>query len=87
LTIVKEGDAAMNKRGYRVVQIKPVRIGPSSVGLTIPKWWLDLNNSPKALELIVSLDTLTIRPLSQPSDVRKEHGEEKTNLGGRSHEQ
>lgn len=60
---------AVRKPGSRVVKIKPVRIGPSSVGMTIPKWWLNLNNSPERLELTITLDKLIIRP---PSHVAKE---------------
>lgn len=59
----------VKKPNCRVVQIKPVRIGTSSFGLTIPKWWLDLNNSPERLELTISLDELVIRPQRPLSEV------------------
>ncbi len=46
----------------RTIVLKPWKVGPYSRAMTVPGWWLRLNNFPDELEVTFAMDEISIRP-------------------------
>ena len=46
----------------RTITVKPWRVGPYSRAMTVPGWWLRLNDFPDELEVTFSMGQIIIRP-------------------------
>ena len=46
----------------RTITLKPWKVGPYSRAMTVPGWWLRLNNFPKELEVTFAMGEIIVRP-------------------------
>ena len=46
------------------LRVKPIQMGHYSRGIILPAWWFKLNGNTKELELVVTVDSIEIRPLA-----------------------
>ncbi len=56
----------------RTIFLKPWKVGPYSRAMTVPGWWLRLNDFPEELEVTFTLGEIVVRP--KP---RQEHKDER----------
>lgn len=50
----------------RTITLKPWKVGPYSRAMTVPGWWLRLNNFPKELEVTFAMGEIIVRPKAKP---------------------
>ncbi len=46
----------------RTITLKPWKVGPYSRAMTVPGWWLRLNNFPEELEVTFAMGEIIVRP-------------------------
>ena len=46
----------------RTITLKPWKVGPYSRAMTVPGWWLRLNNFPDELEVTFAMGEIIVRP-------------------------
>jgi len=57
----------------RKLLVKPIHLGPYTRAIILPAWWLKLNANPERIELSLTLDSLTVRPVREEEDSEPEH--------------
>lgn len=70
----------------RTITLKPWKVGPYSRAMTVPGWWLRLNNFPDELEVTFAMGEIIVRPKakqeSQDAKDATEPAEDKGNSQG-----
>ena len=46
----------------RTITLKPWRVSPYTRAMTVPSWWLRLNNFPEELEVTFAMGEIIVRP-------------------------
>ncbi len=52
----------------RTIILKPWKVGPYSRAMTVPGWWLRLNNFPIELEVTFAMGEIIVRPKAKPEN-------------------
>ena len=55
----------------RTITVKPWKVSPYSRAITVPSWWLRLNNFPDELEVTFAMGEITVRPKARPTEPTK----------------
>lgn len=50
---------------HRKLIIQPVRLGSHTRAIVLPAWWMKLNCNPESVEMVLSLDSIEVRPVGK----------------------
>jgi len=68
----------------RTITLKPWKVGPYSRAMTVPGWWLRLNNFPEELEVTFAMNEIIVRPKGKQASKSTQNNTEPAESKGNS---